>query len=91
MVAISWVGFDRPSSLGRVEYGCFAALPLWTAFMEYALAGTPDEWIDGSNGDNTPSTATRSSSASTEAPSVDVAPEATTTTPTPQAAPEDII
>jgi penicillin-binding protein 1A len=90
MVAISWVGFDRPSSLGRVEYGGFAALPLWTAFMEYALAGTPDEWIDGSNGDNTPSTATRSSSASTEAPSVDVAPEATTTTPTPQAAPEDI-
>ncbi|MBP8019920.1 MAG: PBP1A family penicillin-binding protein [Agitococcus sp.] len=90
MVAISWVGFDRPSSLGRVEYGGFAALPLWTAFMEYALAGTPDEWIDGSNGDNTPSTATRSSSASTEAPSVDAAPEATTTTPTPQAAPEDI-
>jgi penicillin-binding protein 1A len=90
MVAISWVGFDRPSSLGRVEYGGFAALPLWTAFMEHALAGTPDEWIDGSNGDNASSTSTRSSSANTEVPSVDAPPEATTTTPTPQAAAEDI-
>ena len=42
MVAVSWVGFDKPSSLGRVEYGGFAALPLWTAFMKHALAGTPD-------------------------------------------------
>jgi penicillin-binding protein 1A len=38
-----WVGFDRPRSLGRDETGSRVAVPIWTAFMQEALAGTPVE------------------------------------------------
>jgi penicillin-binding protein 1A len=48
LVAVSWVGFDQPASLGRLEYGGYAALPLWNSFMNYALADIPEQWIDGS-------------------------------------------
>ena len=48
LVAVSWVGFDQPASLGRLEYGGYAALPLWNSFMDYALADIPEQWIDGS-------------------------------------------
>lgn len=41
LVAISWIGFDTPDTLGRIEYGGYAALPIWTEFMGKALAGTP--------------------------------------------------
>ncbi|MEL0028027.1 MAG: penicillin-binding transpeptidase domain-containing protein, partial [Perlucidibaca sp.] len=41
MVAVSWVGFDDPQSLGRVEYGGYAALPLWNQYMATALRGMP--------------------------------------------------
>lgn len=41
MVAVSWVGFDDPKSLGRSEYGGFAALPIWTQYMTTALRGMP--------------------------------------------------
>src|SRR6266705_5744152 len=36
-----WVGYDRPRSLGRDETGSRVAVPIWTAFMSAALAGTP--------------------------------------------------
>ncbi len=42
LVAISWVGFDRPRSLGRYETGGRAALPMWIDFMEVALDGLPE-------------------------------------------------
>ncbi|MFP5431114.1 MAG: penicillin-binding protein 1A [Gammaproteobacteria bacterium] len=42
LVAVSWVGFDQPQTLGRMEYGGYAALPLWNGFMGPALAGTPE-------------------------------------------------
>ncbi len=35
-----WVGYDRPKSLGRDETGSRVAVPIWTAFMAEALAGT---------------------------------------------------
>jgi penicillin-binding protein 1A len=35
-----WVGYDRPRSLGRDETGSRVAVPIWTAFMAEALAGT---------------------------------------------------
>ena len=35
-----WVGYDRPRSLGRDETGSRVAVPIWTAFMSEALAGT---------------------------------------------------
>ena len=41
-VAISWMGYDRPYSLGRVETGGRAALPIWIKYMEIALKGKPD-------------------------------------------------
>ncbi|NOQ77550.1 MAG: PBP1A family penicillin-binding protein [Methylococcaceae bacterium] len=43
LVAISWVGFDSPKTLGRYETGGRAALPMWIDFMEAALSDLPDE------------------------------------------------
>jgi penicillin-binding protein 1A len=37
-----WVGFDdKQNSLGKKETGARAALPIWTSFMQTALAGAP--------------------------------------------------
>ena len=45
LVAIAWVGFDQPATLGRREYGGVAALPVWTNFMANALKDTPESWV----------------------------------------------
>ncbi|SFK26154.1 penicillin-binding protein 1A [Methylophaga sulfidovorans] len=42
LVAIAWVGFDNPHSLGRYETGGRAALPMWIDFMKVALEGMPE-------------------------------------------------
>ncbi len=42
LVAVAWVGFDQPASLGKGEFGAKAALPIWMAFMKHALAGVPE-------------------------------------------------
>ncbi len=42
MVAITWVGFDQLSPLGRRETGAGAALPMWIDFMGVALDGVPE-------------------------------------------------
>ena len=39
LVGIAWVGYDQPRSLGRNETGGRVALPIWTAYMKYALRG----------------------------------------------------
>lgn len=41
-VAIAWIGYDQPRSLGRNETGGHAALPIWIRYMESALKGLPD-------------------------------------------------
>jgi len=41
-VAVVWMGFDKPRSLGRNETGGHAALPIWIDYMASALKGTPD-------------------------------------------------
>ena len=41
-VAIAWIGFDQPRSLGRDETGGKAALPIWITYMATALKGMPD-------------------------------------------------
>lgn len=41
LVAISWLGFDQPTSLGDRETGGGAALPMWISFMSKALKGIP--------------------------------------------------
>ncbi len=45
LVAVAWVGFDQPRTLGRREYGGVAALPIWTTFMANALKDTPSSWV----------------------------------------------
>ncbi len=44
-VAVVWVGFDTPSTLGNSEYGGVAALPIWVDFMRQELRGTPSQWV----------------------------------------------
>ncbi|HEY8118972.1 MAG TPA: penicillin-binding protein 1A [Methylophilaceae bacterium] len=41
-VAIAWVGFDQPRTLGAKETGGQAALPIWIRYMSEALKGMPD-------------------------------------------------
>lgn len=41
LLAGVWVGFDEKRSLGGRETGGQVAAPIWTAFMEGALAGQP--------------------------------------------------
>ncbi len=40
VLTVSWLGFDQPRS--TYEYGAQAALPIWTVFMQAALAGMPE-------------------------------------------------
>lgn len=40
-VAIAWVGYDQPKSLGRRESGGRTALPIWIKYMQFALKDTP--------------------------------------------------
>ena len=37
VVASVWVGFDKPQTLGKSEYGGRAALPIWIDFMQSVL------------------------------------------------------
>ncbi|MCU7966086.1 MAG: penicillin-binding protein 1A, partial [gamma proteobacterium symbiont of Bathyaustriella thionipta] len=43
IMATAWVGFDTPRSLGRLEFGGTAALPMWMNFMEIALKDMPEQ------------------------------------------------
>jgi len=43
LVAIAWIGFDTPHSLGRNETGAQAALPIWMAYMGTVLDGVPEQ------------------------------------------------
>jgi penicillin-binding protein 1A len=41
LVAIVWIGYDQPKSLGDRETGGGLSLPVWISFMETALKGVP--------------------------------------------------
>jgi len=43
LVAITWMGYDQPRSLGRRETGSQTALPIWMNFMGTALKGVPQK------------------------------------------------
>ena len=43
LVAVAWVGFDQPKTLGRNETGGTAALPIWIDYMAVALKKVPEE------------------------------------------------
>jgi penicillin-binding protein 1A len=42
-VAVVWMGFDQPRTLGNQETGGHAALPVWISYMGKVLQGVPDE------------------------------------------------
>lgn len=42
-VAVAWMGYDQPRSLGRNETGGRAALPIWIDYMAVALKDVPDK------------------------------------------------
>jgi penicillin-binding protein 1A len=42
LVAISWIGFDTPATLGANETGGQAALPIWMAYAGKVLKGVPE-------------------------------------------------
>lgn len=43
LVAVTWIGFDNPHTLGRNETGASAALPVWMNYMATALKGVPEQ------------------------------------------------
>jgi penicillin-binding protein 1A len=43
LVAVSWIGFSTPRTLGSGETGGSAALPMWIEYMASALRGLPEE------------------------------------------------
>jgi penicillin-binding protein 1A len=57
LVAVAWMGYDEPHSLGVGESGGGLALPIWITYMSKALEGLPEqplgpaptgvEYIDG--------------------------------------------
>ncbi|QNA88925.1 penicillin-binding protein 1A [Massilia sp. Dwa41.01b] len=41
LVAVAWMGYDDPRSLGGKEFGATLALPIWLDYMDVALARRP--------------------------------------------------
>ena len=42
VVAVAWMGYDEPRSLGGREFGSTLALPAWIDYMRVALAQVPE-------------------------------------------------
>jgi penicillin-binding protein 1A len=42
LVAIAWVGFDQPKTLGRNQTGGVVALPIWVGYMEKVMQDIPE-------------------------------------------------
>ena len=49
-VAVVWMGYDKPQSLGGSETGGSAALPIWIKYMSLALRGVTDNYINPPDG-----------------------------------------
>ncbi|CAM2145253.1 Penicillin-insensitive transglycosylase / Penicillin-sensitive transpeptidase [Pararobbsia alpina] len=45
LVAVAWMGYDQPKSLGSREFGAQLALPIWVQYMGRALRGVP-QYVD---------------------------------------------
>jgi penicillin-binding protein 1A len=50
MVAVAWIGFDQPKTLGTNETGAVAALPIWMNFMAKVLKGVPEQPLQQPDG-----------------------------------------
>jgi penicillin-binding protein 1A len=42
LVAVAWLGYDKPRTLGSREFGAQLALPVWVGYMGKALDGVPN-------------------------------------------------
>lgn len=42
LVAVAWLGYDQPRSLGSREFGAQLALPIWVRYMQRALQNVPE-------------------------------------------------
>jgi penicillin-binding protein 1A len=42
VVAVAWMGYDEPKSLGGREFGATLAMPIWIDYMRVALAKRPE-------------------------------------------------
>jgi len=42
LVAIAWMGFDQPRTLGKNQTGGVVALPIWVGYMDKALKDVPE-------------------------------------------------
>ena len=43
LVAVAWIGFDNPHTLGNNETGAQAALPMWMGYMEKVMKGVEEQ------------------------------------------------
>jgi penicillin-binding protein 1A len=43
LVAVAWIGFDNPRTLGHNETGAQAALPMWISYMGKAMKGVEEQ------------------------------------------------
>jgi penicillin-binding protein 1A len=50
LVAVAWMGYDQPKSLGSREFGAQLALPIWIDYMSHALRGVPQEEMPAPDG-----------------------------------------
>jgi penicillin-binding protein 1A len=50
VVAVAWMGYDEPRSLGGKEFGATLALPIWIDYMHVALNKRPVEERDVPDG-----------------------------------------
>ena len=50
LVAVAWIGFDTPQTLGRNETGGSAALPIWMGYMGAVLKGVPERQLGAPEG-----------------------------------------
>jgi len=50
LVAVAWIGFDTPQTLGRNETGAQAALPIWMGYVGAALKGVPEQPLTAPEG-----------------------------------------
>jgi penicillin-binding protein 1A len=57
VVAVAWMGYDDPKSLGGREFGATLAMPIWIDYMRVALAKRPEtpreapEGVSNASGD----------------------------------------
>ena len=50
LVAVAWMGYDQPKTLGSREFGAQLALPIWVEYMGRALRGVPQQQMPKPDG-----------------------------------------